>query len=108
MAYKISVLGERESVLAYKTLGFEVREAEEEEKGTRELHDLAKEGYAVIYITEQLACRMQDEIAKYKDSTLPAIILIPGKTGSLGIGMQSVHAAVERAVGADILAEEGR
>ncbi len=104
MAYKIAVLGERESVLAYKTLGFEVREAEGEETGAKELHALAKEGFAVIYITEQLACRVESEIAKYKDSPLPAIILIPGKTGSLGIGMKNVHAAVERAVGADILA----
>ena len=33
----------------------------------------------------------------------PAIILIPGKEGSLGIGMANVTNAVERAVGADIL-----
>ena len=33
----------------------------------------------------------------------PAQILIPGKEGSLGIGMANVKTAVERAVGADIL-----
>ena len=114
--YKLAVLGDRESILGYRTLGFHVREAENEADGRRELRracrcgggrqlsDLAKEGYAVIYVTEQLACRIEDEIAKYKDSPLPAIILIPGKTGSLGIGMKGVHSAVERAVGADILA----
>lgn len=102
--YKLAVLGDRESILGYRTLGFHVREAENEADGRRELSDLAKEGYAVIYVTEQLACRIEDEIAKYKDSPLPAVILIPGKTGSLGIGMKGVHSAVERAVGADILA----
>ncbi|MCQ4771942.1 V-type ATP synthase subunit F, partial [Intestinimonas massiliensis] len=33
----------------------------------------------------------------------PAIILIPGKSGSLGIGMDNVKKSVERAVGADSL-----
>ena len=38
-----------------------------------------------------------------KDELTPAVILIPGKDGSLGIGMANVKSAVERAVGADIL-----
>ena len=53
--------------------------------------------------TEQLAQQLQPEIARYKDALTPAIILIPGKEGSLGIGMANVKTAVERAVGADIL-----
>ena len=57
----------------------------------------------MVYITEQLAQHMEEDIAKYKDSLTPAIILIPGRDGTLGIGMRGVHSAVERAVGADIL-----
>ena len=38
-----------------------------------------------------------------KDQVTPAIILIPGKEGPLGIGMKNITSAVERAVGADIL-----
>jgi V/A-type H+-transporting ATPase subunit F len=34
---------------------------------------------------------------------MPAIILIPGKDGSLGIGQENVTQSVVRAVGADIL-----
>ena len=46
---------------------------------------------------------MEADIARFKDSLTPAIILIPGKEGSLGIGMRNIKQAVERAVGADIL-----
>ena len=46
---------------------------------------------------------MQEEIDRYKDRLTPAVILIPGKEGSLGIGMENVKKSVERAVGADIL-----
>lgn len=102
--YKLAVLGDRESILGYRTLGFDVRACESADEGKEALHQLAKEECAVIYITEQLAAQIPEEIDKYKDSPLPAIILIPGKEGSLGIGIKGVHAAVERAVGADILA----
>ena len=39
----------------------------------------------------------------YKDELRPAIILIPGRSGSLGIGKANIQRAIERAVGADIL-----
>ncbi|MBE6964685.1 MAG: V-type ATP synthase subunit F [Oscillospiraceae bacterium] len=104
MGYKLAVLGDRMSVLGYRTLGFTVKACETADEAKKSLHSLAKEGFAVIYITEQLAEKIPEEIAKYKDSPLPAVILVPGKGGSLGIGMKNVHDAVERAVGADILA----
>lgn len=101
--YRIAVLGDRESVLGFNVLGLDVFPAETVEDARRTLHRLAKDQFAVIYLTEQLAQHMQDDLARYKDSLTPAIILIPGKEGSLGIGMANVKRAVERAVGADIL-----
>ena len=101
--YKVSVLGDLESVLGFKALWFDAIPVENSEAARDKLHALAREDYAVIYITEQLAETIMDDIARYKDSVRPAIILIPGKDGTLGIGMRGVHRAVERAVGADIL-----
>ncbi|MBR5559361.1 MAG: V-type ATP synthase subunit F [Oscillospiraceae bacterium] len=100
--YKIAVLGDRDSVLGFKALGLDVCFADVAETGRRELHRLAKENYAIVYITEQLARNMQDDIALYKDSVTPAVILIPGKGGSLGLGAAALQSSVERAVGADI------
>jgi len=59
--------------------------------------------FTIIYVTEQLYSQMEETVSKYTDSKLPAIIPIPNKDGSLGIGMASVKKSVERAVGADIL-----
>ena len=100
--YKIAVLGDRDSVLGFKALGLEVVFAEEADTARHTLHRLARENYAVIYITEQLAQRIPNDIARYKDAVTPAVILIPGKTGSLGLGQAALQSAVERAVGADI------
>ena len=101
--YKIAVLGDQDSVLGFKALGLDVFPAENAEEAKSILHRLAREDYAVVYLTEQLARYMGEELARYKDDLTPAVILIPGKEGSLGIGMANVKKSVERAVGADIL-----
>ena len=101
--YRIAVLGDRDSVLGFKALGLDVYPAETAEEARPILHRLAREDTAILYLTEQLATGLEAEIARYKDALTPAIILIPGKAGSLGIGMANVKKSVERAVGADIL-----
>lgn len=101
--WKIAVLGDRESVLGFKALGLEVFSAETVDEARVTLHRLAKEPYAVVYLTEAYAAKMEADLERYKDELTPAIILIPGKSGSLGIGMANVKKSVERAVGADIL-----
>lgn len=105
--YKIAVLGDRDSVLGFKALGLDTFFAEDGDQARQVLHRLARPApggaeYAIIYVTEQLASVLTAEINKYKTSVTPAIILIPGKGGSLGLGAQALQSAVERAVGADI------
>ncbi len=101
--YKIAVMGDKDSVLGFRALGLETFDFEDSTEARRTLHRLARNEYAVIYITEQLASQLSADIARYKDSVTPAIILIPGKAGSLGLGSNALQSAVERAVGADIL-----
>ena len=101
--YRIAVLGDQDSVLGFQALGLDVYPAETVEEARETLHRPAKENTAIVYLTEQLAQGLESEIARYKDDLTPAIILIPGKAGSLGIGMAEVKRSVERAVGADIL-----
>ena len=101
--YKIGVIGDKDSVMGFVALGLEVFEAADDQQTEQTVRQLAKQDYAAIYITEQAAQGIMDVIDEYKDTELPAIILIPGIQGSLGIGMAGVKKSVERAVGADIL-----
>ena len=100
--YKIAAMGDKDSVLGFKALGLDTYFVETTDEARHTLHQLAKEDYAIIYVTEQLAANLSADIARYKTEVPPAVILIPGKTGSLGIGAQALQSAVERAVGADI------
>ena len=103
VSYQIAVLGDKDSVMGFKALGLTVFPVESLEQARTTLHRIAKEDFAVVYLTEQYAAQMQADIARYKDELTPAIILIPGKEGSLGLGMANIKKSVERAVGADIL-----
>ena len=102
--YKIGIIGDRDSVLGFMALGFAVHEANESAAAAEKLHTLVASGeYAALFITEDLALSIEEDIARYKDAPLPAITVIPGAKGSTGYGMANIKSAVERAVGADIL-----
>ena len=102
--YKIGVIGCAADVLCFLPLGYSVLEAQDAESARTVLKNAAKSGeYAILFITEELAVLIEDEIERYKDLPLPAITVIPGRAGSKGTGLASIKRAVERAVGADIL-----
>lgn len=102
--YKIGIIGERDSVLGFMAIGFSVHEAPDVKTAGEILHRLAKDNeYAIIFIVENYAEALEEDIAQYKDVPMPAIITVPGQSGSTGYGMAAIKSAVERAVGADIL-----
>lgn len=103
MAYKIGVIGDTASILAFMAVGFSVFPTENPEEAGKLLLRLAKENYAILYLTEDLAKEIPDTIARFKDVPVPAVIVIPGNKGSSGYGMDNIRRSVERAVGADIL-----
>ncbi len=101
--YNAAVIGDRETVIGFKAIGLKVCYADSNIEAKEHLVRLAKENTAVIYITDDLAANLQEELAEYSKQPLPAVILIPGKDGSNGVALANVSRAVERAVGADIL-----
>ncbi len=103
MRSKIAVVGEKESVLGFKAVGFDVYEVSTPDEAEATVHRLAGGGFGIIFITEQTLVHIPHVMEKYKVSQTPAIIPIPGREGPIGIGMNSVRKSVERAVGADIL-----
>lgn len=101
--YRIAVVGDWESVMGFRALGLDTYPISAPEEARRKILELAKTDCAVIYLTEQLAAKLPDVLDRYKDELRPAIILIPGRGGSLGIGKNNIQNSIERAVGADIL-----
>ncbi len=105
--FKIAVLGSRDTVMGFKALGLDIYPVAE---GT-DITDLrrtfkkltqAESNYAIIYVEEEVSVQISAEIEKFKDNPTPAVILIPGRSGSMGLGQSALSAAVERAVGSAI------
>ena len=102
--YKIGIIGDRDSVLGFMALGYAVFEVQNAEDAANKLHELVKsEKYAVLFVVEDIAIAIEEDIAKYKDKPLPAITVIPGSRGSTGYGMANIKNAALRAVGTDML-----
>ena len=75
---KIAVIGRRDTVMGFTALGLEA--------------------YPVADGAEAKAI-----LRTLTHDRKPAIILIPGREGSLGMGLSALNAAVERAIGTNIL-----
>ncbi len=102
--YSIAVMGDKDSVAGFGALGLETRFADEPAGCRKVFRQLASSGrYAVIYITEKAAAMIGDEIDKYNEAMLPAVIRIPGVSGNTGEGIMQVKRSVEKAVGSDII-----
>lgn len=100
---KLAVLGDKDSILAFKAIGAEVYTAQNVFEANEVLKRLSKEEYGVVFITEDIAALVEDTLKKLKTKALPVVIPIPSSSGSTGFGMSGIKKDVEKAIGADIL-----
>ena len=106
LMYKVGVVGDKDSILGFLALGIDIFPAYGADEIKKTIHKLVEEEYAIIYITEQASILAKETIARYKDLQLPAIIVIPGIGGSMGLGMDEIRESTKRAIGTDILFKE--
>ena len=102
----IAVIGDRQSVQGFRSVGFDAFSAEDSYEAFEMLRKAVKDEYPIIFITENYAQELSETIQKYKSSAVPAIIPIPATSGNTGYGMAQIKKNVEKAVGADILFKE--
>ncbi len=101
--YKIGVVGDKDSVTAFRALGVDVFTVTDEDGARKTINTLARNQYGVIFVTEQIADMIPDTIGRYDKEIIPAVILIPSNQGTLNIGMDRINQSVEKAVGTNIL-----
>lgn len=101
--FNIAVVGDKDSVLAFKALGIDVFTVVKADEARRTIDTIARKKYGVIFVTEQIAEKIPDTIERYDDQLVPAIILIPSNQGTLDIGMDRINQNVEKAIGSNIL-----
>ena len=101
--FKIAVVGDKDSILAFKALGVDVFTVYDGEEARKTVDTIARNNYGIIFLTEQIASLIPDTIERYNKEIIPAVILIPSNQGSLNIGLSRINENVEKAVGSNIL-----
>ncbi len=103
MYNKIAVIGDKDSVLAFKAVGVEVFDAVNAEQAQNLIKKLSLGDYAVVFVAENLAEQIPEVLSRAKLRTFPAVVPIPTTSATSGFGMQGIKADVEKAIGVDIL-----
>lgn len=101
--YGVGAIGEKEVIGAFRAIGMKTCAADTEKGIAQAVHNLVRQDVRVIFVTEQAARIGHETFEKYKTDSTVTLIPVPGSRGSDGLGMERVHANVEKAIGADIL-----
>lgn len=104
MTGEIAIIGNGESALAFKAGGVDAFFADDEKEARELLKKLART-YKVIFVTEDLAEKMDDLITRMLEQPYPAIVAVPSDKGGSGYAAGKMKQYAEMALGADVLFE---
>ena len=101
---KLAIIGLHNVILGFKGLGMDTFSITRPRQALDTLKNLiAKKEHAIVFITEDIAQDISEELEELSRITFPAIIAIPSHKGSFGVGLNRLRKIVEQAVGSDIL-----
>lgn len=104
MEHKIGIIGSHEEILGFKTLGLVPLAVREKDEVIKKLDEcIEKKEFAVVFVVENWAEQVEEELLERSRGALPAVVTIPGYAGSKGMGEKKLRRIVEQAVGSDIL-----
>jgi V/A-type H+-transporting ATPase subunit F len=102
MEGKTAIIGNGESVLAFKAGGVDAFTAVDEKDARTLLRRLAK-SYKVIFITDDLARPLDDLIRRFNEQAYPIVVPVPSENGVSSYARDKMREETERALGVDIL-----
>ncbi|MDD5015137.1 MAG: V-type ATP synthase subunit F [Atribacterota bacterium] len=101
--HKIAFIGNRDTIIGFKLLGISLFPINKKDEVIEILNKLIKEEYAVIFVTEEIACQIVNEIEILQKTSFASITVIPGKLEKKYLGQKILRKNIEKAIGTDIL-----
>ena len=98
----IAVVGDKDSVLAFKAIGIDAYPVDGEMQARNVVKELARK-YSVIFITDAIAMQIESLLKRYKTRPYPVVVPIPSAEGNTGFGMSGIKSDVEKAIGSEIV-----
>lgn len=114
MQRKIAIIGPKNIVSGFSLLGVEPYHASSGEEALdllRKMRASAEAGNddsfgVAIVIEELLGSVAEEDRAQLSKGTLPAVVLLPGLSGSQGYGSDRLKELTEKAIGSDIFGDK--
>ena len=103
---KIVIVGEKEDILPYQSIGVEIEPVKTTADTVSALRKTVQNSQvAIILITENMAEQCLDTITELRSKTEKAITVVPTEQGSRQTSMAELSKEIARAVGVDILSK---
>ncbi len=103
---RTAFLGDADSVLGFKALGVETYTPQDGDGARRVFQSLVKDRVSVIMITEEVLEQVRDLVSETFDMPVPAVVVLPGVSGSRRLGDDALRSLIIKAVGVDLMSEE--
>jgi len=97
MADKLAFIGDEDTVLGFGALGMDCFIVEDRSAGLAALKKLDDTKYAVVFLTDEAAEMMGEEIARLAGKIL--FMTIPSCRSRKQMGLQEITGMIEKAVG---------
>lgn len=99
----IALIGERKIIIGFSLLGLQLFPADNQEEAVKALRDCAQGNIKIVFITNELAQKIINDIEEYQKHSTMAICILPGRIEETALSMRLLRKNIEKAVGTDIL-----
>ena len=99
----VAFIGDHETALTFRAVAVRCAVPEAPDQALELLNREVAQGAEIIFITEEYASALQEEILKLMNRREVAILAVPAMSGPTGYGMELVRRMSIRALGADVL-----
>ncbi|HDS08809.1 MAG TPA: V-type ATP synthase subunit F [Firmicutes bacterium] len=103
---QIAFIGDTESISGFKAFGVDIYSVDDYKDAKEIFQKVIKLRYKLIFITEDLADHLEEEINKYFSQAYPIISIFPGLKESKGSGEERILKIIEQTIGSNILKEK--
>jgi len=112
----MAIVGPKDAIAGFGAVGVNAFDSKNTKETVEKLFELKKQTqtingeekplYAVIFVFEKVIQEIsREDYARLTAHALPAIVALPGVSGSTGFGVKRLSSLVEKAVGQNILGD---
>lgn len=102
----IAFLGDKESITGFKAFGVAIYIVDDNRNAKERFKEVLNNDHKLIFITEDLADYLDEEINKYFTKAYPIISIFPGLKKAEVSGEEKILRIIEQTVGTNLLKEK--